>query len=1247
MNPRSNLRLPRAATRVVSLGLLFALACGGHQTPDTAHGPTMDELRSRAAAHPQDTAAWRELMLAELYANGGDADRAHDAIEHARQLSPGDPGLLFTAARERDQHGEPLDATGLLLDTLDAAAASNDPEAPLVAEVAIADLAGLDMQVPGYVGLVQPRLEQLLAHPGHIGREASQRVAYLAMGLARRRADVATIRSLAEGMGCVRQFRVAGPFGPRALLGFDRRDAALTVGELADEYDLGPGAGVRPSFDADTNGCAVHIGSRRTPGPGTTYAHGTFHADQAGEYLIRLDTPNSVELYVDDVDHPVARNDRRRVLGSRVTYHRRQLAAGDHHLIVKVTTRHPNPVLELSIAPASTGDVLPEPHDAFSRWLVARALLNRGDPIGAREMLLPAGYDSAAVLMTRSLIVLNDPLTPQDQARDAARRMLRRAKRLDAHAWFPAYRLAALDAADGRDQDAIHTLRTDAETWPKVLDFPSELVRLLSHRSWDADADHWIERARQLVPDSCGPLAWELDSARARDQTQEINSLLDAYMSCDASSDARYQRLLLTRQDAQARQELERLMSLDAPTDTERYLRTRAALAARADDATGEQALLAQIAEQEPRSESVVLQQADYLLAGGHRDAALDHVDQALAREPAAMSDLHRMRRALGRDAMGPWRMDGARMLADFEASGHHYEGNEVLVFDYMATRVFDDLSALKIVHQIYKVQTQEGVDAHAEFGVPDGAYILTLHTIKADGTRVEPDLIEGKATITMPQLTPGDYVEYEWIQPVDPPSGLPNGILGDRFTFGSFEVPFERSEMTVVLPESMHLVVDPRGHAPETQEQVENHLRVYHWGVTESLPLPVEPGAVAQREYLPSINWGVAATWDKFIDGLCDVLADRDPVDPEALRLAHRVLRGHADATAMEKARLLYEWTLENVESSQDVFGTAPLMLADRSGNRARVLNYLYGLLGIPSQLVLSRSYAGDQTRSEVADEDTYGNLLVQVGEGDSAVYLSPAQKGTPFGWVSPLLRGQDAFVLAVGAPHITVPEGPPDPDTRTVAVAAQLASNGSAQVEVTETFKGMGAISWRNQLEGIPEALLDQRFEQGYASRVVAGATLVSLEITGREDTSQPLVLHYRLEVPTFGHREGAYWVLPEIFPEGFADSFARLDHRTTPALMPVPLVASLNFTLTVPDGATPPPAPTPVELNFPGGSQFSTHATVQGNTLTLERRVRLPRMRISSEQYPAFASFCRSADQAEERDLSVSLPRMPTAP
>jgi len=82
-------------------------------------------------------------------------------------------------------------------------------------------------------------------------------------------------------------------------------------------------------------------------------------------------------------------------------------------------------------------------------------------------------------------------------------------------------------------------------------------------------------------------------------------------------------------------------------------------------------------------------------------------------------------------------------------------------------------------------------------------------------------------------------------------------------------------------------------------------------------------------------------------------------------------------------------------------------------------------------------------------------------------------------------------------------------------------------------------------------------------------------------------------------------------------------------------------------VPDGATPPPAPTPVELNFPGGSQFSTHATVQGNTLTLERRVRLPRMRISSEQYPAFASFCRSADQAEERDLSVSLPRMPTAP
>ncbi|NOY93176.1 MAG: hypothetical protein GXP55_18480 [Deltaproteobacteria bacterium] len=1238
----SRLRFARPA---LLLPLLFAIACP-HQSTGTAHAPNMDDLRTRAAAHPQDASLWRQLALAELYANGGDASRARPAIDHARELAPNDAGLLFAAARERDQHGEPLESAQLLLDTLDAAAASPTGDGMLLAEVAIAALAGLNGQVPGYVELVRPRLERLLAQPGAIGREASQRVAYLVMGLARRRADIARVRAIADDMGCVRSFRVAGPFGPRALLGFDQRHAALTMDEFADEYDLGPGTGVRPTFDADSNGCAVHVGSRRTPGPGSTYARGVFHADQAGEYLIRLDTPNSVELYVDNTDEPVARRDRRRTLGARVTYHRLQLTAGDHTVLVKLTTRHPNPVLELSLAPSTAGDMLPEPDDAFTRWLLARALLNRGDPIAAREMLMPAGHDSAAVLMSQSLIALNDPLMPRDQRRDAARRMLRRAKQLDPQAWFPAYRLAALDAADGRDQDAIRTLKADAETWPHVLDFQSELVSLLSRRQWDAEADRWIARARQLVPNACGPIGWELDAARGRDQTEEINRLLEAYMGCNASSDARYQRLLLTRRDEQAAQELDRLMSLAAPTDRARFLRTRAALAARADDGPAEQEVLAQIASAEPRSEGVVLQQADYLLAAGDRNAALDHIDQALAREPAAMADLHRLRRALGRDAMGPWRMDGARMLAEFEASGHEYEGNEVLVFDYMVTRVFDDLSALKIVHQIYKVQTQEGVDAHAEFGAPEGAYILTLHTIKADGTRVEPDMIAGKATITMPQLSPGDYIEYEWIQPVDPPAGLPGGMLGDRFTFGSFEVPFERSEMTVVLPESMHLVVDPRGPAPETEEHVENGLRVYHWGVTQSLPLPVEPGAVARREYMPSINWGIAATWPKFIDGLRDVLADRDPVDPAALRLARRVLRGHDTAPPLEKARLLYEWALENVESNRDVFGTAPLMLADRTGNRARVLNYLYGLLGIPSQLVLARSYANDQTRSEVADEDTYGSLLVKVGEGPRAVFISPSQKGTPFGWISPLLRGQDAYVLTEGAPRITVPEGAPDQDTRVVEVQAQLQSDGSARLSITETFRGLGAISWRNQLEGIPEALLNQRFEQGYASRVIAGATLLSLEITGREELSQPVVLHYSLEVPAFGHREGASWVLPPIFPEGLANSFARLDQRTTPALMAMPLAADLRFSLRVPEGAAPPAAPTPVELTLPGGALFSIRAQVQDDTLRIERRVRLPRMRIAPEQYPLFARFCRSADQAEARDLRVSLPRMPAA-
>ena len=120
---------------------------------------------------------------------------------------------------------------------------------------------------------------------------------------------------------------------------------------------------------------------------------------------------------------------------------------------------------------------------------------------------------------------------------------------------------------------------------------------------------------------------------------------------------------------------------------------------------------------------------------------------------------------------------------------------------------------------------------------------MLKLQTIKPDGRVLEPDLIEGKETISLPNLAVGDYVEQEYLRVLDPPTGIPGGLLGDRFYFASFELPFDRSELVVLLPEGMDVTVDPRGQAPQTQRSTRDGHTMLRWAVraTPSAPIGAE----------------------------------------------------------------------------------------------------------------------------------------------------------------------------------------------------------------------------------------------------------------------------------------------------------------------------------------------------------------------------------------------------------------------
>ena len=161
--------------------------------------------------------------------------------------------------------------------------------------------------------------------------------------------------------------------------------------------------------------------------------------------------------------------------------------------------------------------------------------------------------------------------------------------------------------------------------------------------------------------------------------------------------------------------------------------------------------------------------------------------------------------------------------------------------------------------------------------------------------------------------------------------------------------------------------------------------------------------------------------------------------------------------------------------------------MLSARTGSRSRLYVYMLRLAGIDADLAVVRSYAFDATESDVPDDDTYGDLAVRLRGSAGPIWVETGMRRSAFGTLSPLVRGQDALVL--DAPfertHVSAPSD--ESDLHEVDVDLTVAANGDATATITETFHGLGAAGWRNELADVPEAQLETLFERDAIPSVV----------------------------------------------------------------------------------------------------------------------------------------------------------------
>ncbi|MEO6950520.1 MAG: DUF3857 domain-containing protein [Polyangia bacterium] len=1103
-----------------------------------------------------------------------------------------------------DLHAEPRDAVAAWVAVL---AGTRDEQ---LARLAIARLDALVAE--GVDDRAQ--LHTLVAPPG-----ARAQLALLRARVARLDNHVGAARAFGRDAGCELPWRAGASLGA-----LSRLDLAKTVDETS--FSVGAPGVTRQRecrvlvLTADGRPGAVPLGLEVTTSRATTMR-------------LTVDTDQPYRVWLDGVSTPVP-DEQAALVRRRVV--RLSVPAGTHRVAVAVAL--PLGRLELGLelalggasARAATGArtkgagtlsfVAPRAsgRDLLGSYLEAADALWMGDVVRARaaaERLVTHGAHSSAALALAADVAAKDPTVPSRIASDRARRLREQALVLDPMAARVRDALGQLALARERVKDALElALVPDHNARVAVL-----AAEALDARDRNQEARAFLDAARDQG--ECALAEVRLVDATSRHQPIDLR-LSEHASRCEGS--ALYAAALRkTGYLDEAIRELRRVVATDPISESPRSALAEVLLeTGRTSDAI---VVLRDLVDTARRSSSFRLRLVDALLLARRNTEADDVLRAGLALAPES-AELETAVRERAGDHGRPYaldRIDGRRAIREFEAAHVPYEGPAVFVLDRAVRRVFATGAARTITHNIVKVLTKEGIDRWGEWTLPDSAELLTLAAWKPDGSRLEPEQIAEKESISLPGLAVGDYVEVEYVVRSGPAAAFRGGFLGDRFYFASFDAPLDRSEYVVVTPHGQAVDVDARNAPPtvalEVRDEKDGKVDVRTFGGRRYAQRVAEPSSAPGPEYLPSVRVSSRVSATAWRDYLRDASWGTRRSDPALTTLAHKLVSGATtDRVRLER---IDRWVRRNVKQGGGVEDPATAVLARREGNRATLVSALASAAGLSSRLVLARSQRAARVGIEL---EGYDQVLVEV----AGVFDDPRTRHGRPGDLLPQLRGALALPLSGTGETLTLPSE--TTDARTMRVTMTLAKDGSGDVQVEEQLTGWPAVEWRDSLSVLASDRVRSQFEQHSLSAFFPGATLRDLSWEHADDDDVPFVVRYALHAPGLAHVEGDTLVLPVPFAGDLLRRYATGAPRQSPYLVEEVAHTTLELHVTPWAGAQVALSPS-VTLDGKVG-RFAQGSMFDRGTLVLHSRFDMPLQRLAADRADELLGWAVAVDRAE---------------
>jgi tetratricopeptide (TPR) repeat protein len=1247
-------------SRARALLAACAVVLGACATEQRVAQPKVAELR-RSAPKTTDGELVARWLLGELVSPDGDAHRAASARKRLDEL--GAKGLFASLARGFDdsEHGRLTKVSASLLSVVEAARTSKDPHAPVFAWYAAHEAAGYRHASPDFWRKNQTRVEGLLRDPGGIGWRARLELAEWWAEETRAAAVADAERRTVEQQGCLTDLRLAGPFGrntPRDTL---RAFPPELPGAWAARWEPDVETGEAPRLlKTTTHGCIV---AADEPIPdGITYAETFVDIDQPTKLV--LAAQGAFALWVDDT--LVLRRDLRE-WGAWLRFGvGLDLDAGRHRIVAKLGTAstsirllYPDgrPYGKPSSAEPTRPYVTHAPREVtadnvLDPWVSGAGVADSGDDLvrffGAEVAGIDDQADVASVLLqplvaepsratgsslaAAAAFVQDDPIFADAQRRDLSRDLGERAVKKDPGLWQPRLALAASESERSGPTEAARDVAALVDQFPEVPAVLSELADLYHQLGWTAEFAAVARQLEHRFPDDPQALEQAVVVHDQQGEPSQADALVTRILKLDPDSEIALGRALERADYKTALAELERLAKR-RPDRKDIAERIHDVMVRAGNEAETWKKLEAAIAK-DPREDEPRLALADARYAEGDRQALIKAVVESVrhgaptARLEAALDLVE------GATELAPYRIDTDAVIREFEHKKQQLSGTAARVLDYSALWIHNDGSSRLLEHEIVRVQSAEAIGDMAEQPLRAGRF-LKLRVIKQDGSVLEPEVVQGKPTVTMPHLEVGDYIETERIESNEGDGRHGVHYVGPRWFFREENIAYARSEFVVIAPSERKLQIETRNDVPPPALTEGSGLTVRRWRVDSSPAAAVEPFGAPVTEFLPSVQIGWGVSLDATLRALADSADDLTPIDPRVRDIAEHIVTPLPPKARAERAQKLYHWVTANVEEGQESDGRR--VIVSKNGNLWRGYLALCRSLGIQADYAVVQNRLTLPPTGPFSSSMQYTQPLLRVRGQKGDLWLTLGSKHAPFGYVPAEVRGMPAVVFAGDTWEKTKTPVAGALDRASTEGTVKLAPDGSAVIELTQTFQGKYATGLRTVLAQMPERQIRDAIEGRLLGSALRGVELLEYHIEGVNDPDAPLRILTKSRARSFAQIVGGTLLLsaPGFTPR--LGQFATLPVRQTPLLMVESIAQDVKLTVELPPGSTVQSSVTPSKLAN-GERHVEVDDAVHGQAVVFERHLSLPAGRIQPNEYAAFLEFTRQADEALAASVRV---------